>query len=278
MRRANLVVSELGALLELLVDDTVRELGDGNECFLELVVVRERILSRLLITRDHAPHDVGVILGKLLAHVEDAPGISFAVAIEQPRAVVDFVLRHHRVEPRPGVDVAADQEVTAVGVLLNEHRRYIFVGEPGREQRPHREDVRIGAAHHSHFLALEIGNLTDAAVLGGDEGGPFRPRIDVYRLDRIAVDPGDERGGAGGRTEIDGASVEKLQRIRRTVGLHPHDLDAVLGEFLLQVAFVLEQHRDRIVGRPVDVDLLGIVGGAHPRGRNEAERQHCGKQ
>src|SRR5215470_12622355 len=45
LRRADLVVGELGALLELLVDDVVRELGDGDEGLLELVVVGERILA-----------------------------------------------------------------------------------------------------------------------------------------------------------------------------------------------------------------------------------------
>jgi hypothetical protein len=60
--------------------------------------------------------------------------------------------------------------------------------------------------------------------------------------------------------------------------LHPHDLDAVLGELLLDEALLLEQHRYRVVGRPVDVDLLGIVGGAKLRGGNEREGEHTGRQ
>src|SRR5215472_17698207 len=123
LRRADLVVGELGALLELLVDDGIGQLGDGDEGLLELIVVGERIFARLLVGRDHPPYDVGVILGELLAYIEDAPGIGIAVAVEQPGALVHFVLRHHRVEAGPGVDVAADQEVAAVGVLLHEHRR-----------------------------------------------------------------------------------------------------------------------------------------------------------
>src|SRR4051794_28642840 len=146
LRRADLVVSELGALLELLVDDVVRELGDGDEGLLELIVVGERIFARLLVSGNHPPHDVGVILSELLAHIEDAPGIGLAVAVEQPRAVLDLVLRHHRVKAGPGVDVATDQQVAAVGVLLHEHGRDVLVGESGREQRAYREDVRIGAA------------------------------------------------------------------------------------------------------------------------------------
>src|SRR5215831_3502394 len=123
LRRADLVVGELGALLELLVDDGIGQLGNGDEGFLELPVVGERIFARLLVARNHPPHDIGVILGELLAHIEDAPGVGVAVAVEQPRTLVDFVLRHHRVEAGPGIDIAADQQVATVGVLLHQHRR-----------------------------------------------------------------------------------------------------------------------------------------------------------
>src|SRR5262245_57472311 len=90
LRRADRLVSELGALLELLVDDVVGELGDGDEGLLELIVVGERVFARLLVGGNHPPHDVGVILGELLAHIEDAPGIGLAVAVEQPRAVLEL--------------------------------------------------------------------------------------------------------------------------------------------------------------------------------------------
>ena len=49
LRRPNLVVGELGALLELLVDDGVGQLGDGDEGLLELIVVGERLFARLLV-------------------------------------------------------------------------------------------------------------------------------------------------------------------------------------------------------------------------------------
>ena len=75
LRRADLVVGELGALLELLVDHRVRQLGDGDEDLLELVIVGERIFARLLVGREHALHEIRMVLGELLAHVEDAPGI-----------------------------------------------------------------------------------------------------------------------------------------------------------------------------------------------------------
>src|SRR5262249_20807487 len=51
LRRADLVVGELGALLELLVDDGIGQLGNGDEGFLELTVVGERIFARLLVGR-----------------------------------------------------------------------------------------------------------------------------------------------------------------------------------------------------------------------------------
>ena len=50
------------------------------------------------------------------------------------------------------------------------------------------------------------------------------------------------------------------------------DLDAVLGEFLLEQALFLEQHRHRVVGRPVDADFLRLVG-AEARGRQQAGQQ-----
>src|SRR5436853_5940476 len=54
LRRADLVVDEPGAFLELLVDDVLAQLGHADEYLLELVVVGERILARLLVGRDHA--------------------------------------------------------------------------------------------------------------------------------------------------------------------------------------------------------------------------------
>src|SRR6476469_977322 len=54
LRRPDLVVRELGALLELLVDDRVGELRSCDEDALLLVVIGERILARLLVDREHA--------------------------------------------------------------------------------------------------------------------------------------------------------------------------------------------------------------------------------
>src|SRR5215471_10013021 len=99
LRRADLVVDEAGALLELLVDHVLAQLGHSDEDLPELVVVRERVLARLLVGRDHSLDQVRMIFDELLARVEDAPGVGVGVAIEQPSAVDDLMLRHHRVEP-----------------------------------------------------------------------------------------------------------------------------------------------------------------------------------
>ena len=192
------------------------------------------------------------------------------------RAVLDLGLRHHRIEAGPGIDVAADERGLAVR-MLQQHRRDVLLGQAGVEQRAHQEDVRIGAARHRDALALEVLDLGDRGVLARHQRGPFRARIDVDRLDRIAVDLGDQRRRARGRAEIDRAGVEEFQRLVGAERLHPADRDAVLGEFLLEQALLLEHHRDRIVGRPVDADFLRLVGGEQ-RGRQQADEQRGAKQ
>ena len=211
-----------------------------------------------------------MVLQELLAHIEDAPGVGVRLAEEQFCAVLDLGLRHHRVETGPRIDVAADQRGLAVGVL-QQHRRDVLFGETRAEQRAHQEDVRIGAARHRDALALEIGDGGDLGILAGHQRGPFGARIDIDRLDRVAVDPGDQCRRARGRSEIDRAGVEELERLVGAGRLHPDHADAVLGEFLLQQSLLLEDHRHRVVGRPVDPDLLGRVGGkgrAGQQGRN----------
>src|SRR5262249_16889207 len=131
---------------------------------------------------------------------------------------------------------------------------------------------------HVVLLALEALDLVDLAVLGGNERSPLRLRVDVDRLDRIAVDARDERGGAGARAEIDRASVEELQRVARRDRLHPAHRDAVLGQLPLHVALLLEQHRGRVVGRPVDADLFGVLGGFERGARNQSEGEHPREQ
>ena len=161
--------------------------------------------------------------------------------------------------------------------MLEQHRRDVALGQPGALQCPHQEDVRIGAAGDCDPLALELRDRRDRGVLAGDERRPLGPRIDVDRLDRIAVDLAHEGGGAGGRAEIDRVGAEEFQRLVRAERLHPADLDAVLGEFLLEQALILEHHRDRVVGRPVDADFARLVGGVGADTRQQAGRKRGGE-
>ena len=198
------------------------KLGHADEDLLELVVVGERILARLLVGRDHAPHDVGVILGELLAHVEDAPGVGVGIAdrtacapsLTSCCAIIGSRPAQASTSPRMSAVPPSACCCTSTGVMS-------LSVSPAASSARTSEDVRIGAAHHRDLLALEVLDLGDLAVLGGDQRGPFRPRIDVDRLDRIAVDLGDQRRGARGRAEVDRAGVEELQRIAGRDGLHP---------------------------------------------------------
>ena len=219
----------------------IGQLGDADESFLQFVGIRQRIFARLLIDCQHATNHVRMVFQELFADVEDAPGVGGGLAEEQSGAVLDFRLRHHRIEPGPGIDVAADQRGLAVGVL-QQHRRDVLFGEASAEQRAHQEDVRIGSAGHRDALALEVEDRGDPGILARHQRGPFGPRIDIDRLDRVAVDPGDQRGRACGRSEIDRAGVEEFERLVGTGRLHPDDADAVFGEFLLQQSLLLENH------------------------------------
>ena len=52
-------MGQLGALLELLVDHRLGQLGRRDEHALHVGVVRERMLARRLVDREHAAHEVG---------------------------------------------------------------------------------------------------------------------------------------------------------------------------------------------------------------------------
>ena len=82
LRCANLVVGELGALLELLVHHVAVELGHSDKNLLELVVMGERVSARLLVGGEHARNNVGVILGEFFAGIEDTPGIRRGIPVE----------------------------------------------------------------------------------------------------------------------------------------------------------------------------------------------------
>src|SRR5262245_30162504 len=62
LRRPDLVVGELGALLELLVDDGIGQLGNGDEGFIELTVVGKRIFARFIVGHSDTTQGVGLIV------------------------------------------------------------------------------------------------------------------------------------------------------------------------------------------------------------------------
>ncbi len=248
----------LGAL-ELALDHRLGELGVVDERLLQLRRVGEREGARLLVGLEHLRDEVRILLGECLAHVQDAPGIGGRVAVEERRAALDLGRRHQRIEAGPGIDVAALEGRAAVR-MLKEDELHVLLGQLRLLQGAHEEDVRIGAAGDGDALALEVLDLGDARVLAGDEGRPFGPRIDVDRLDRVAVDLADQRRGAGRRAEIERAGIEEFERLVGAERLHPAHRDAVLGELALEDALVLEDEADRVIGGIVDAEFLHLRG------------------
>src|SRR6186997_1752885 len=80
LRRTDLGMRQLGAFLELLVDDGVRQFGDRDEDLLHLVIIGQRKFAGFLVDPEYALHELGLIFQEFLAHVEDAPGIGVLVA------------------------------------------------------------------------------------------------------------------------------------------------------------------------------------------------------
>src|SRR6202035_707046 len=134
--RTDAVECQLGALLELDVDDRAGQFGHVHEDAFFVVVIGQAIFARLFVNREHALGQIGIVFQELFARIEDAPGVGRLVAIEQPRTVLDLRRRHHRIEASPGIDVAADQRDLASG-MLQQYRLDVFFAHADREQRPH---------------------------------------------------------------------------------------------------------------------------------------------
>ena len=111
---------------------------------------------------------------------------------------------------------------------------------------------------HRDALALEVGGLGDAAVLAGHQCRPFRTREYVDRLDRVAVDPGEQSRGPRRGPEIDGAAIKEFQRLVGAQRLGPAHLDALVLQGLFQETLVLEDQAHRVVGCPIEADLLDL--------------------
>ena len=162
-------------------------------------------------------------LGKVLADVENAPGVGgrsrknrtspFSISAA---AIIGSSPAQASTSPR-------SRAVRPSGCCSRTSLASFSVSSaPWR--RADQEDVRVGAAGDGDALALQVGDLGDARVLAGDERRPFRARIGVDRLDRVAVDPREKGRGARRGAEIDGAGVEELQRLVGAERLHPAHL------------------------------------------------------
>src|SRR5882724_4682904 len=134
---------QVGALAQLLRRHLVVELGGLDENGAQLVRMVQRPFARMLIGHQHALDQLRVLLRELLAHIEDAPAVLVGVTVEEHGAVLQLRLRHIGVEAGPGVDLAVDERVLAVGMLQQDDAD-ILVREADAGERAQQEDVGIG--------------------------------------------------------------------------------------------------------------------------------------
>ncbi len=80
-------------------------------------------------------------------------------------------------------------------------------------------------------------------------------RVNVDRLDGVAVQPGEESRRAGRGAEIDGRCVQKLKGLVGPERLNPNDGDALFLEGFLEDFMVLEDKAQRIVRRVIDTNF-----------------------
>ena len=121
-------------------------------------------MTSAFVGGEHAGHDLRVLGEEFLAHVQDAEGIGGRVAEEELRAFLELGRGHHRVEPGPGVHVAAAERGLAVGVLQQDGGD-VGLAQAVVGQRADQEDVRVGAAGDGDGLPLR--SATVAMPLSG---------------------------------------------------------------------------------------------------------------
>src|SRR5579883_737909 len=107
--------------LERLSGDGIGDLRAFSDDGAQLVRMRQGPFARGLIDREHALDEVGMVLGEILAHIEEAIGVEIGIAEEEARALLELGLRHVRIEPGPGIDIAAFERDAAVGMLQQHH-------------------------------------------------------------------------------------------------------------------------------------------------------------
>ncbi len=243
---------------------------------LELVGMGERPAPAALIDREDAADCLGMLCRESFAHIEHAIGVEIGIAEEQAVAVLELRLRHHGIESRPGIHVAL-VEGKATVLMLEQHELHVLLGEACRLQRADEEDMRIGAAGHGDPLASEIRHGLDRRLLAGDERRPLRLRIDIHGLDGIAVDAADQGGGTRRGAEIEAAGIEELEGLVAAEAEHPAHRDAVLLEFHLEPALLLEHEAHRVVIGVVHMEFAQRIRSARPAGEpgeSDRERDH----
>ncbi len=157
--------------------------------------------------------------------------------------------------------------------MLQVQQLDIILFQPGLLQRAQGEQIRIGAFGGGYFLAFELGNRLQGRILAHHQCCPFRPAVDIHRLDRAAVGPGQHRRQAGRRSEVDAATVQVLQRAVAALAQHPGDFR--LRQGFLQPAKMLEREADRRIVGVVQADF-GRCGLGGLRCAVEAKRQYAG--
>ena len=177
---ADLAAGEVGAL-QLPGDHRLRQPGGGDQRGVQFGRMGERPFAGGFVGGEHAADDVRMGGGEVLADVQHAPGVVCRVAVEQAGAVFDLGGGHHRVEAGPGGDVAANASRCGRRRCCSRTSLTSFSDMPAIGERADQEDVRIGAAGDRDALAFQVGDGLDRAFRLGDQGGPFRLRIDVDR-------------------------------------------------------------------------------------------------
>eukprot|EP01022_Parablepharisma_sp_SALTPOND_P036530 TRINITY_DN997_c0_g1_i1.p2 TRINITY_DN997_c0_g1~~TRINITY_DN997_c0_g1_i1.p2 ORF type:complete len:956 (+),score=359.07 TRINITY_DN997_c0_g1_i1:4487-7354(+) len=215
---------------------------------------------------DHTPDLVRMTGRETVADVEEAVGIEIDVAIDQARTSLQLAGRQMRVEAGPGRHAALLQRGATIGVLQVDDL-HVALPESVLMQCAQQEQVGIGPLGGGNLLALELGDGLDRRILGHGQRGPFGTRIDVDRLDRIAIGACQQGRQAGGAAEVDAVAVEVFEGAVAALAQDPLDLGALRLEIVFQPAELAQHQAGRRIGGVVETDDLGRLGCARAQGR-----------
>ena len=159
---------------------------------------------------------------------------------EVARGEIEFVVVHHaaavcqlagtgcrfrgrqeRLPDHPGIDGLLLECSARVGRRQERHF-YVGVGKPGVLQRLDEQIVNVRAFVQRDFLALQVGDGLERAVLGDQDRFGFRRRRFVADIDeRRSRGLREDRGRFTGSAEIDGPDIECLEELRPRRELGP---------------------------------------------------------